>query len=202
MFLGVPFNFITGADGGPIKLLDREKLFQELPNSAAFANSDAKTIEQVTSYFKSMDDDTIANVFLKVPSFMSVCQDTNFVIGEANEFSSEQASPFGGGVLVGNVSYKLTSVDQKNNTASIEYRTEFDKESVTQLAIESLKKLAPDVPISQKDIDELVVERNDTADCKVDLSTGWVTDIKYATVITASGETNQETLDVTVNWMK
>jgi hypothetical protein len=149
-----------------------------------------------------MDDDTIANVFLKVPSFMSVCQDTNFVIGEANEFSSEQASPFGGGVLVGNVSYKLTSVDQKNNTASIEYRTEFDKESVTQLAIESLKKLAPDVPISQKDIDELVVERNDTADCKVDLSTGWVTDIKYTTVITASGETNQETLDVTVNWMK
>jgi len=35
MLLGVPFDFSMGADGEPIKLLDSEKLFEELPNSAA-----------------------------------------------------------------------------------------------------------------------------------------------------------------------
>lgn len=200
MLLGVPLDFLTGADGGPIKLLDSEKLFEELPNSAAFANSDAKTIEQVINFFKSMDEDTIANVFLKVPSFMSVCQDTNFKVGETNNFPTEQQSPFGEGVLIGNVSYELASLDTKNNTAYIEYRTEFDKESMTQLAVQSIKKLAPDAPIEQKDIDEMVVDRNDSADCKVDISTGWVREIKYSTLINASGETNEETFDISLNW--
>jgi len=202
MLLGVPLNFLTGADGGPIKLIEREKLFEELPNSAAFAESDAKTIEQVINFYKSMDEDTIANVFFKVPSFMSVCQDTNFIVGEANNFPTEQPSPFGEGVLIGNVSYELTSLDTKNNVAYIEYRTEFDKESMTELAIQSVKKLAPDAPISQKEIDEIIVDRNDSADCKVDISTGWVTDIKYTTMISASGETNEEIFDISLNWIK
>ena len=202
MLLGVPLKFLTGADGGPIKLLDREKLFEELPNSVAFANSDAQTVEQVISFYKSMDEDTIANVFFKVPSFMSVCQDTNFIVGEINNFPTEQQSPFGEEVLLGNVSYELTSLDTKNNIAYIKYRTEFDKESMTQLAIQSIKKLAPDAPISQKDIDEIVVDRNDSADCEVDISTGWVTDIKYKTMVSASGETNEEIFDISLNWTK
>ena len=202
MLLGVSLKFLTGADGGPIKLLDREKFFEELPNSAAFANSDAQTVEQVISFYKSMDEDTIANVFFKVPSFMSVCQDTNFIVGEINNFPTEQQSPFGEGVLLGNVSYELTSLDTKSNTAYIKYRTEFDKESMTQLAIQSMKKLAPEAPISQKDIDEIVVDRNDSADCEVDISTGWVTNIKYTTMVSASGETNEEVFDISLNWTK
>jgi len=202
MLLGVPLNFLTGADGGPIKLLDKENLFAELPNSAAFANSDAKTIEQVINFYKSMDEDTIANVFFKVPSFMSVCQDTNFIVGETNNFPTEQPSPFGEGVLIGNVLYELTSLNTKNNTAYIKYRTKFDKESMTQLAIQSMKKLAPDAPISQKEIDEIVVDRNDSADCEVDISTGWVRKIKYSTLINASGETSEEIFDISLNWTK
>ena len=200
ILLGVPLDFLMGADGRPIKLLDSAKLFEALLNSAAFSNSDAKTIEQVINFYKSMGEDTIANVFFKVPSFMSVCQDTNLVVGETNNFPTEQPSPFGQGVLLGNVSYELTSLDTKNNTAYIEYRTEFDKESMTQLAVQSIKKLAPDFPIEQKDIDEKVVERNDSADCKVDISTGWVREIKYSTLINVSGETDEEIFDISLNW--
>lgn len=200
MLLGVPLDFLTGADGGPIKLLDKEKLFAELPNSAAFAQSDAKTVEQVINFYKSMDEDTMANVFFKVPSFMSVCQDTNFVVGETNNFPTEQAGPFGEGVLIGNVLYQLTSLDPKNNIANIKYRTEFDQESFKQLAMQSLKKLAPDSSPSQEEIDELVMDRKDSADCEVDMSTGWVTDIKYTTMVSASGETNEEIFDISLNW--
>ncbi|MEP6343974.1 MAG: hypothetical protein ABJ275_11735 [Maricaulaceae bacterium] len=202
MLLGVPLNFLTGSDGGPIKLLNREKLFAELPNSVAFANSDAETVEQVMNFYKSMDEDTIANVFFKIPSFMSVCQDTNFIVGETNYFPTEQPSPFGEGVLMGNVSYKLTSLDSKNNIANIEYRTEFDQESLKQLAIQSVKTLAPDMPVSQSDIDDLMMDRKDSADCKVDMSTGWVTKIKYSTMVSASGETNEEIFDVSINWIQ
>ena len=202
MLLGVPLKFLTGSDGGPVKLLNKEQLFAELPNSVAFANSDAETVEQVMNFYKSMDEDTIANVFFKIPSFMSVCQDTNFIVGETNHFPTEQPSPFGEGVLMGNVSYKLTSLDSKNNIANIEYRTEFDQESLKQLAIQSVKKLAPDMPVSQSDIDDLMMDRKDSADCKVDMSTGWVTKIKYSTMVSASGETNEEIFDVSINWIQ
>lgn len=202
MLLGVEMGFETGADGGPVRLLDREKLLASLPNSAAFANNDSETVDQVMNFFKSMDDDTIANVFFKVPSFMSVCQDTNFIIGEDNNFRTEQPSPFGAGVLSSNVSYQLTSLDTKNNEVNIKYRSEFDQESVKQLAIQAIEKLAPGAPISQKDIDELVVGRKDSADCVVDLSTGWVTEMKYSTKVSASGDTNEENFDISLNWKK
>ena len=65
-----------------------------------------------------------------------------------------------------------------------------------------MKKLAPEAPISQKDIDEIVVDRNDSADCEVDISTGWVTIIKYTTMVSASGETNEEVFDISLNWTK
>lgn len=133
---------------------------------------------------------------------MSICQDTNFIVGEDNNFRTEQPSPFGAGVLSSNVSYQLTSLDTKNNEANIKYRSEFDQESVKQLAIQAIEKLAPSAPISQKDIDELVVDRKDSADCLVDLSTGWVTEIKYSTKVSASGDTNEENFDISLNWKK
>jgi len=200
MFIGVPIYFLAGTDGGPIKLQDKEKLIAQLPNSAAFVKADTQIVDQVISFFESMDEETLAQVLFKVPSFMSICQETNFIVDEANNFLVESPSPFGEGVLVANVSYKLTSLDIENNIAKLEYRSQFDAESVKQLAIQSLEKLAPDMPPSQKDIDELVIDRLDSADCMVDMSTGWVTKMTYSILVKSSDIVQKETYEIFVNW--
>lgn len=199
--IGFTLNFVTASNGKPVKLLNnKEDLFTELTTSNAY---NSETVERVINFYKSGTEQEIVDVFLKIPAFMSVCQDTNFKVGETYNFPTEQPSPFGEGIIVGNESYELTSLDTKNDIANIEFRTKFDLESAKQTIIESLKKLAPDIPAPPRSfIDELIVDRKDSADCKVDMSTGWATKIKYSFMVSVSGQTQEEIYDISINWIQ
>ena len=201
LFIGVPFSFLVGSDGQPIKIHEKESLIAGLSKSPAFKDVDQDIMKRTMSLFESMDEETLAHVMIKVPSFMSVCQETEFIIGQPMETEVEAPSPFGEGVLISDISYELTSVDNKNGIAEIEYRSGFNADSLKQLTLGMFKKVAPEKTPSSEELDEIEIDRQDKADCSVDMLSGWVSKMNYSTLVKGDGDTQQEIFDISVKWV-
>lgn len=194
--MGVPFEFAMMRDNGsPTKLLDKERFFEKLIKTPIFDQGEAKEVENQINVLKSMDDEWILHTFFKIPSFMSTCQGMSFLDSEKNNYPVEYPNPFGEGMILGNTSVELTSLDTANNIAKIEVLTEFDQESFNQV----LKQLVD----SHADVDvRQLMSRKDIANCEVDLSTGWVRKAKFSTIMNVYGENVEENYDIFVNWKK
>jgi len=202
LFIGVPFSFLAGADGQPMKIHDKENLIAGLSKSPAFKDIDSDVMKSTIGLFESMDEETLAHIMIKVPSFMSVCQETEFIIGQPLESEVEAPSPFGEGILISDISYELTLADNKSGIAEIKYRSGFNAESLKQLTLDLFKKIAPDKTPSEEEMETLEIDRQDSADCSVDMSTGWVSKMNYSTFVKSEGETQQEVFDISVNWVE
>lgn len=199
--IGVPIEFtMMRQDGSPIKLLDKDKFFELLINTPAYAGEEAEKVESKINFLKSMDDQWIVNTFLKVPSFMSVCQGESFKESEINNYPVEYPNPFGEGVILGNTSIELTSLDIDNNIAHIETLTKVDTDSLKQVIKPFVENHANGDRL--KEALGQFTDRKDGTNCEIDLSTGWVRRVKVSTLISAYGESVEDIYDISLNWMK
>lgn len=201
MLIGIPFSFIGISDGQPLRIDDKEKLLSKLSDSSVFENTEPEVLASVIALFEGMDEETLAHVMIKIPSYMSVCQNSEFHIGEPLKQQVEAPNPFGEGVLISDISYELKSIDRKKNIGIIEYKSGFNSESLKNLTLELFKKIAPEKTPSSEEMEALEIDRQDYAKCSVNLSTGWVQDMTYHTIVKGDGETQEEFFDISIKWL-
>ena len=201
MFIGIPFSFEGGADGQPLKIDDKERLISEISESPVFGSTDPDLLKSVITFFEGMDEETLAHTMIKVPSYMSVCQNSEFYIGEPLKQQVQSASPFGEGMLVSDISYELMSVDRSKNIAKIEYKSGFNPDSLKDLTLQIFEKIAPEKTPSAEEMEELQIDRQDKANCSVNLTTGWVENMTFHTLVKGEGETQEELFKISVKWL-
>lgn len=199
-FLGVPIEYLAGVDGAPLRIADKRAFLDTLFASPLWAAKSSDSVESAAEFFDSLSEEALAKVFLKVPTYMSLCQGTTLPLGERNEFSVKVPSPLGGKPAAAVVSYHLRSVDERNDTAGIAYRMSLDPDAAKRMTIAMLKQIGVDDIPEEEQLDELLIQRNDTANCVVSTSSGWVSTVIYQNEISVADQYKSETYSATVHY--
>lgn len=199
---GVPIRFIGDGDGLPIKIHERDTLIEAIFENEAFADGDEATKEKVISFFTSMSDDVIAQVFLKAPSHLSMCQGTDLVEGQTLQSQGEVTSPLGDGTILLDSAYTLSSIDRDANQAFIELRASYNPDSLKKVVEQFIRTAAPDDEQLAEEIKEARISRHDTADCVVSTNTGWVQNMVFTTSLAANAETKSDRYEISVRWIE
>jgi len=200
LLLGIPIRFIGNKDGLPINLYDRELLIKSITKNEVFSKLDAAAVKKTVNFLVGLTDEVAAQLFLKVPSYISICQGTNLEEGVLQESREQLPNPLGNAAIDSDVTYKLSAMDNESNTATIEYRSRFNPESLKTTVEHMMAKLASDVKKSTKEIDAFVLSRRDTADCIVDTNTGSVKTMTYSTEIKVAEKSQSERYEISVQW--
>ena len=200
MFIGLPFKFEGAPDGRPIKIHDVASFIDSIPSNKVFAKTTPETRDQVVGLFKSMDEETLAAMMIKVPAFMSICQGNELTLGLTDVSQVSQPSPFGEGTIKTNATLELTSLNKKQGIASIAYTSEFDPDSMNEIIQQFFGKLSSDAPPTDTELADMTISRQDTANCNVDISTGWVQNMTYTTEMTINNQIQSESYDVKLDW--
>ncbi len=200
--LGVPIRFIGDSDGLPIKIDEKDALIESIFENEAFADGDDATKNKVISFFTSMSDDVIAQVFLKAPSQLSLCHNTDLEEGQTLQSQGEVASPVGGGTILLDAAYKLSSIDRALNQAFIEFRASYNPDSLKKVVEQFAAMAAPNDEQLADEIKERTVSRDDAADCVVDTNTGWVQKMVFTTSLAADEETKSDRYEISVRWIE
>lgn len=201
-YIGIPFQFEAAIDGEPVRIYDKEQLLNGLTESPIFEDYDDATLKNAVELFNSMTDEALAATFVKVPYYLSICQATSLPIAHKVETQGEVASPFGNGSLLGFTSYELTSVDDRQGIAQIEYHSGFDPESMKAMVVEMFQNLAPDKTPTEEEITQTSIIQSTSAECVVDLKAGWVTEMLLENVVEAGGEFQSEKYSISVSWVE
>ncbi len=196
--LGVPIKFVADLDGTPLRIHDKNQLLDAVFGGALFESEPQATVESVRSFMDSMTEETLAQLFLKVPAYMALCQGTSLPLGERIEAPVQIASPIGGAPVDANVSYQLEAFDSENGKAHIEYRMMLDPESAKRLAVAMMEQAGAADEQTMSEIADVSVERNDAATCDVNTANGWVDSITYTNEIKAAGQFKLEKYVISV----
>ncbi len=196
--LGVPIKFEAGLDGAPIRIVDRNRLLDSMFQGATFAGEPEEAIAQVRGIFDSMSEAAFAQLMLKVPAYMSICQETSLPLGERIEDTVLVPNPMGGEPVDADISYVLQTFDTASGNAHIEYESALDPESSKQMVSAFLNQLGIDGNPDESDFDDISIERNDSASCKIDIEDGWVESLTFRTEIQVAGRFQAETYVVSV----
>ncbi|MEM7502964.1 MAG: hypothetical protein AAF417_13005 [Pseudomonadota bacterium] len=201
-FLGVPIRYLAGVDGAPLRIVDKDAFIETLFASSVWAAKSQASVASAAEFFNSLSEEALAKVFLKVPTYMSLCQGTTLPLGERSEFSVDVPSPLGGKPAAAVVSYQLRAVDDRVGSAQVAYEMKLDPDAAKRLTIAMLKQLGvDDVPADDR-LDELLIQRNDAADCSVDTGSGWVTAMTYQNEISVADQYRAETYSATVDYRR
>ena len=196
--LGVPIEYMADSDGSPVRIEDKNQLLDSLLEMPLISSGNSETVASMRSLFESMSEEALAQLFLKVPSHMALCQGTSLSPGELNEGVAQVPSPFGSAPVDAVVSYSLRAFDAQRAKAQIEYRLSLDPAGAKKLAIELLDQIdSPNKP-SQSEIEGLSIERNDSASCEVNAESGWVESVRFVTEHKVLDQFKSETFLVSV----
>ncbi len=198
--LGVPVEYLADVDGAPVRISDRDSLLETIFNSSVLDSNDQDSVEAITRFFGSLPDDALAKAFLKVPAYMSICQGTSLAVGTRNEYAVEAPSPVGGEPADAVVSYELKAVDEPNGKAQIEYGMSLDPESAKRMTMAFIEQAGGGNDSMQREIDDWMIERTESASCDVDIENGWVRAVTYKAETKVAGQYNSQTYVVNVDY--
>ncbi len=199
LLLGVPIKYIADYDGTPVRIEDKNQLLDTLLETPLFSSGNAEAVASMRSLFDSMSEEALAQLFLKVPSYMALCQGTSLSLGERNEATVQIPSPLGGVLVDAVVSYSLNIFDAQRGKAHIEYRLMLDPASAKEIVAELLDQIdSPNKP-PQSAIAGASIERNDSASCEVSTENGWAESVRFITKIKTLDHFRSETFLVSVS---
>lgn len=197
ILIGVPIEYLAAWDGSPIQVKDKSQILESLLNLGLMVSD---TSDRLMRFYNSMSDDAFAQVLLKVPNIMSVCQYMELPLGEPALYEGQSANPFAGEPFRNDISYLLEDVDEAKQEARIIYKSSFNAEDSMQAAKAAIKQLASDATSMEKEIDTLEIARNDTVDCIIDMQSGWIKSMTSESEMTGSGEKQLEKYSLTVDY--
>lgn len=195
--LGVPIEYLAGVDGAPLRIVDKQEFLDTLFASSAWNAKNPESVESAADFFRSLSEDALAKVFLKVPTYMALCQATELALGERNEYAVEVPSPIGGEPIAAAITYELAALDEDTDSARVDYRMSLDPDAAKQMTIALMERLGVD-DIPADELERMQLERNDTASCDVDTKSGWVRTVTYKNEISVADQLKAETYTATV----
>ncbi|MEO0347223.1 MAG: hypothetical protein AAF229_13345 [Pseudomonadota bacterium] len=196
LMIGLPITFIADADLSPKRIFDRPDLMQRLFNAEFFVSIDNATRDKMQDFFANMDDASFAELMLKIPRYLSLCQNTALTPGEPVEFETTFSSPMPGVGIDGNGRYAV-EVDSSGRV-SVQYSSSYDPDSVKDFVRAFIAQADMENAPSEEEIAQLRIERNDIADCDVDRDSGWVRQMTFASEVIAPDGEQGERYDVDV----
>lgn len=196
--LGVPVRYAAGSDGEPLRIIDKEQLLERILSIPYFESQPQDATASVMALLNSMSEEALADALLKAPAIMSMCQGTNLQPGVRNRSRMQFPSPFGGSALDANVSYLLRKVDPDTGVAKIEVRIKLDPESATRATKELMERFSAGSD-SEPEMQDIMVEKEDSANCDVSTETGWTTTVIYITEMEVAGTYASEIYEIWVD---
>lgn len=195
-----PFEFRADSDGLPIKLLKADEILNHMAESGVIGEPGSQAMDRVLAYFRGLADEDLAQIFLKVPTLMSACQGTMLEEGVLHDNQEQITNPFGEGMITLYTRYRLTSVGGDANLAKIEFRSTINRDGLSQMAQELIKKIAPERKGLARELDNSDADLKTLIDCEVDMQTGWVQSFEASQIIDANDFYAEETYDVRLKW--
>ena len=199
VLLGVPVEFLASADGTPLRISDKDELLETVFNSSFFKSQDAEGLARVETLFNSMTEDVLAQIFLKIPTYMAICQGTSLPLGEENSYQVEVPSPIGGEPADSVVTYELQDVNDSSGLAHIEYRMTLEPESARRMTVALLQQMGVGDDTTEQEFAGLMIERNDSASCGVNVESGWVEAVTFVTETKIADQFRSETFEISID---
>ncbi len=196
--LGVPIRYVADLDGTPTRINDKDQLLDAIFGGELFGSESEETLTSVRAFMDSMTEESLAQLFLKVPAYMALCQGTSLPLGERIEGPIQIASPIGGDPVGADVSYLLEGFDGENGIAHVEYRLTLDPESAKRMTVALMEQVDAADEQTMSEIANVSIERNDSATCDVNTANGWVTSITYTTEIKVADQFKSESYVISV----
>lgn len=190
--LGVPIRYVADIDGTPVRVVGKSQLLETLLEGPIFESQPRERVTRVRSFIDSMPEEVLAQMFLKVPAYMALCQGTDLVPGIPNETVTQVPSPIGSVPADAEVSYLLDGFDERNELARIEYRLTLDSDGMKKMMLAIIEQADPDKQISQSEIANTVMQRNDSASCDVNVENGLAESVRLTTEIQIAEEVKSE----------
>ena len=190
--LGVPIRYIADMDGTPVRIEDKNRMLDSMFDGQLFEMRSEQEIASVGAFFDSLSEEALAQLFLKVPTYMALCQGVSLQLGEWMGATVQTPSPIGGAPVAADISYLLESFDSGTSTAHIEYRMGLDPESAKQMTMALMRQAGVDDESTMAEVAGTNVERNDTAACDVDIDHGWVEEITFFNELKVPGQFQSE----------
>lgn len=200
-FIGIPIQFTANKNGLPFKIHDRKTFMESAFNSPAFADKDPKIVKKTQNFFNKFSDEALAQQLMTVPIFMSICQGTNLNLNVIDNQQKELPGPFGNGAILTDIAYHLSSVDSEQKQARIEYRANFNPESLKRFVDQAAKKMAPEKKDLINGVNRLKLSRSDSADCTIDTETGWIKTMRFSRKLAIANQNYLENYDISVSWL-
>lgn len=177
LMIGVPITFVAGTDLSPARIYDRKALLERMMVAEFYDDVGDEARQGMRSFLENTDDMALAGVLLKVPGYLSICQNSALTPGEPVETATDFATAIPDLVIDATIRYEI--IEQDEDTAVLKYSTIHDPDD-TKAAFKAFVASAnPDVMPSDEELDDAVFERSDTADCDIDRGSGWVRKMTY-----------------------
>jgi hypothetical protein len=182
----IPFEFDADRAGMPIKITNRERALEmALTALAKLTNVEPKIMEQVRSWFTSLDEATLAAMFAQDAALLATWQDSDLIIGRPNVFEAPRANPFGGGELSATVTAEVTSATR--TSARIGWRTEMDSARMLATLIDWLKKTASELGRPPEEVEaqlkDAMLTFEETGAAEVNPADGWTRTVSLKRVV-------------------
>jgi hypothetical protein len=198
--LGVPIEYVSAADGSPMRIADKTSFLETFLDSPVWKSMGPDAGDSARNFFNSLSEEALAQVLLKIPTYMSLCQSMSLPLGIQNDYAVQVPSPIGGEPVDSIVSYTLTAIDEQQENAHIDYTTSLDPESVKQLTIAMIEQFGSGEQPTPEEINSQMIERNESASCNVDIESGWVRTIRYLTETKVADQYKSERYDISVDY--
>ncbi|MEO1320544.1 MAG: hypothetical protein AAFV30_08250 [Pseudomonadota bacterium] len=196
LMIGLPITYIADADLTPIRIFDRDDLMRRIFSAEFFAGIDNASREKVRVFMDDMGDDAFAQLLLKMPGYLSLCQGTAFVPGEPVESDTFFPSPIPGVKIAGTVRYVLEVAD--SGAVKVQYSSSYDPESVKDFLRAAISQGSLENAPSEDEIAAVRFEKTDIANCDIDRNTGWVQRMTFASEVIAPDGEQSERYDIDV----
>lgn len=201
-YIGVPIAYVARYDGAPIEVVDADKIIHSMfADDGPLGTLDNEARKKTRALFTEMDSATLAQVLLRAPTFMSICQSTALVVGELVEYDDELPNAFGGVPFPARGSYLLASVSDEPYAATIEWSQKLDPEKSKEAVMEIVKKLVPAGSGAEIDaqLANLTLDISNSATCTIDRESGWVSWMNYRKDVIFGDNGNSEIYEISVD---
>jgi hypothetical protein len=193
--IGVPLGVRLDIDGTPLELKDWDNIRENLIaiiDKVVKEPIDEKARTLAADMFRGWDANLAAQVLLKEVAALSICQGTELAVGTPHLSENVVPNPLGGSPIDGTSTYTLLSVDEATGLARLGFKNQLDPESATRSIKETLERVAAqtgrDPAEVNKELGDLKLISETTADCTIDVATGFTTSVDYETRISFGKE--------------
>ena len=173
ILLGIPVHYRAALDGRVERLIDKDDYLIRVLASDYFDCLDQERKSKVFDLMYDMTDSGLAQHSLKVPSILSLCQDTSLVPGELIRSEYETQSTFGNGTIPTYVTLLSKGPCKETGQVMIEYTNEADPEGLSKIVLDFLIRSSPETEFSKSDMKKIKAVQQ-TQHCKswIDVDTG------------------------------